>query len=100
MCEHRSRGPDVDLATSSEWSTVPAPGTRVLLTGAADAVNRLGGLDAVMGAAGVVDTIHRAEAFPLKEFPGEGRRPGSHPARAAPRRRHRPGPGRPLSLKE
>jgi NAD(P)-dependent dehydrogenase (short-subunit alcohol dehydrogenase family) len=34
----------------------------------ADAVERLGGLDAVIGAAGVVDTIHRAETFPLKEF--------------------------------
>jgi NAD(P)-dependent dehydrogenase (short-subunit alcohol dehydrogenase family) len=37
----------------------------------ADAVARLGGLDAVVGAAGVVDTIHRAETFPLKEFRGD-----------------------------
>lgn len=37
----------------------------------ADAVARLGGLDAVIGAAGVVDTIHRAETFPLKEFRGD-----------------------------
>ena len=99
-----------------DWLTVPAPGCRVLLTGAAgglgralssalaevgaevvgidlpgtdatvtadltdddsarravaDAVRRLGGLDAVIGAAGVVDTIHRAERFPLKEFRGD-----------------------------
>jgi len=37
----------------------------------ADAVDRLGGLDAVIGAAGVVDTIHRAETFPLAEFRGD-----------------------------
>jgi NAD(P)-dependent dehydrogenase (short-subunit alcohol dehydrogenase family) len=100
----------------TEWSTVPAPGTRVLVTGAAgglgravssalaevgaevvgidlpgtdatvtadltdddgargavtDAVRRLGGLDALVGAAGVVDTVHRAETFPLKEFRGD-----------------------------
>jgi 3-oxoacyl-[acyl-carrier protein] reductase len=100
----------------SEWSTVPAQGSRVLLTGAAgglgralsaalvevgaevvgidlpgtdatvtadltddddarhavaDASSRLGGLDALVGAAGVVDTIHRAETFPLKDFRGD-----------------------------
>jgi 3-oxoacyl-[acyl-carrier protein] reductase len=99
-----------------EWSTVPARGSRVLVTGAAgglgralldglaetgaevagidlpgtgatitadltdddaargaveDAVARLGGLDALIGAAGVVDTIHRADTFPLKEFRGD-----------------------------
>jgi NAD(P)-dependent dehydrogenase (short-subunit alcohol dehydrogenase family) len=37
----------------------------------AEAVARLGGLDAVVGVAGVVDTIHRAETFPLKEFRGD-----------------------------
>jgi NAD(P)-dependent dehydrogenase (short-subunit alcohol dehydrogenase family) len=37
----------------------------------AEAVARLGGLDAVAGVAGVVDTIHRAETFPLKEFRGD-----------------------------
>lgn len=97
----------------TEWSTVPAPGTRVLVTGAAGgigraagtalaelgcpfvgidrpgtgvdieadladdsaassavaaAVERLGGLDAVIGAAGVVDTIHRADRFPADAF--------------------------------
>jgi NAD(P)-dependent dehydrogenase (short-subunit alcohol dehydrogenase family) len=31
----------------------------------------LGGLDAVVGAAGVVDTIHRAERFPTDEFEGD-----------------------------
>jgi len=116
MSEHQPTGQHVRLMTSSEWSTVPAPGTRVLLTGAAgglgralsaalseagaevvgidlpgtratvtadltdddsarravaDTVDRLGGLDAVIGAAGVVDTIHRAETFPLKEFRGD-----------------------------
>jgi 3-oxoacyl-[acyl-carrier protein] reductase len=105
------------------WSTVPEPGTRVLVTGAAgglgralttalaelgaavvgidrpgtartdpgqageatligadladadaakravtDAVRLLGGLDAVVGAAGIVDTIHRAATFPLDAF--------------------------------
>jgi NAD(P)-dependent dehydrogenase (short-subunit alcohol dehydrogenase family) len=99
-----------------DWSTVPAAGSRVLVTGAAgglghalssvlvevgaevvgvdlpgtdatvtadltddhsarhavaDAVTRLGGLDALVGAAGVVDTIHRAETFPLNEFRGD-----------------------------
>jgi 3-oxoacyl-[acyl-carrier protein] reductase len=99
-----------------DWSTLPAPGTRVLVTGAAgglgralsaalvevgaevvgidlpgtdatvtadltdddsarrsvaDAATRLGGLDALVGAAGVVDTIHRAETFPLNEFRGD-----------------------------
>ena len=99
-----------------EWSTVPDPGSRVLVTGAAgglgralsaaltelgaevvgidvpgtdapvtadltdddsarravvDAVERLGGADLLIGAAGVVDTIHRAETFPLKEFRGD-----------------------------
>ncbi|HEY0451088.1 SDR family NAD(P)-dependent oxidoreductase [Actinophytocola sp.] len=99
-----------------DWSTVPVPGSRVVLTGAAgglgraladalgevgaevvgvdlpgtgatvtadltdddaarravaEAVGRLGGLDALIGAAGVVDTIHRAETFPLKAFRGD-----------------------------
>ena len=99
-----------------DWSTVPAAGTRVLVTGAAgglgralssvlvevgaevvgidlpgtdatvtadltdddsarravtDAVTRLGGLDALVGTAGVVDTVHRAETFPLTEFRGD-----------------------------
>ena len=35
MSEHQPTGQHVRLMTSSEWSTVPAPGTRVLLTGAA-----------------------------------------------------------------
>ncbi|MGP4014660.1 SDR family NAD(P)-dependent oxidoreductase [Saccharopolyspora sp. 5N708] len=34
----------------------------------ADAVAQLRGLDAVVGAAGVVDTIHRAGTFPLEAF--------------------------------
>ncbi|HEX4225795.1 MAG TPA: SDR family NAD(P)-dependent oxidoreductase [Pseudonocardiaceae bacterium] len=100
------------------WSTVPEPGSRVLVTGAAGGLGRalvaalgelgaevvgidrvgaesgevgkllfadltdaedarravgeaaelLGGLDAVVGAAGIVDTIHRASAFPLDAF--------------------------------
>jgi len=99
-----------------DWSTVPAAGSRVLVTGAAgglgralssvlvevgaevvgidlpgtdatvtadltdddsarravaDAAARLGGLDALVGAAGVVDTVHRAETFPLTEFRGD-----------------------------
>src|SRR5262249_10234090 len=33
-----------------------------------DAAARLGGLDGVVGAAGVVDTIHRAETFPVDAF--------------------------------
>jgi 3-oxoacyl-[acyl-carrier protein] reductase len=37
----------------------------------ADAVARLGGLDALVGAAGVVDTVHRAETFPLTAFRGD-----------------------------
>jgi 3-oxoacyl-[acyl-carrier protein] reductase len=97
----------------TEFSTVPEPGTRVLVTGAAggvgralgealgklgavvvgvdrpgtdaelaadladeaatgravaEAVRRLGGLDALVGAAGVVDTVHRASTFPPDAF--------------------------------
>jgi NAD(P)-dependent dehydrogenase (short-subunit alcohol dehydrogenase family) len=96
------------------WSTLPEPGSRVLVTGAAgglgralvaaltesgaevvgidrqgtgsrlitadladaadaqravaEAVELLGGLDAVVGAAGIVDTVHRAATFPLDAF--------------------------------
>ena len=61
---------------------IDLPGTRATVTAdltdddsarraVADTVDRLGGLDAVIGAAGVVDTIHRAETFPLKEFRGD-----------------------------
>jgi NAD(P)-dependent dehydrogenase (short-subunit alcohol dehydrogenase family) len=103
---------------SSEWSTVPATGSRVIVTGAAgglgrvlvsalfelgaevvgidrpgtdlpaglpsvtadltdevqgpraivEATERLGGLDALVGAAGIVDTIHRADRFPIASF--------------------------------
>lgn len=98
---------------TTDVNTIPAAGTRVLVTGAAgglgtaicaslsdlgcavagvdlaggdgilaadltdeasvrDAVkvaaDRLGGLDAIVGAAGVVDTIHRAERFPAEAF--------------------------------
>jgi NAD(P)-dependent dehydrogenase (short-subunit alcohol dehydrogenase family) len=97
----------------AEFSTVPEPGARVLVTGAAggvgraliealgklgaevvgidrpgaeadveadladeaateravaEAVRRLGGLDALVGAAGVVDTVHRASRFPADAF--------------------------------
>ncbi|MEV4601697.1 SDR family oxidoreductase [Amycolatopsis sp. NPDC049253] len=100
--------------TEPDWSTLPRPGSRVVVTGAAgglgralvaaltqvgarvvgidrvaaepehlvaeltdetaaaravaDAVERLGGLDAVIGAAGIVDTVHRASTFPLDAF--------------------------------
>lgn len=100
------------------WATVPAPGARVAVTGAAGGLGReltgaladlgvrvvgidrpggegspdvplveadltdesqvataleravgiLGGLDALVGAAGVVDTIHRARSFPMEAF--------------------------------
>jgi NAD(P)-dependent dehydrogenase (short-subunit alcohol dehydrogenase family) len=33
-----------------------------------EATDRLGGLDALVGAAGIVDTIHRADRFPLAAF--------------------------------
>jgi 3-oxoacyl-[acyl-carrier protein] reductase len=107
------------MGTSTpEWSTVPAAGSRVIVTGAAgglgrvltsallelgtevvgvdlpgteahpglrlvsadltdevaarraivEATERLGGLDALVGAAGTVDTIHRADRFPLAAF--------------------------------
>lgn len=32
------------------------------------AIERLGGIDALVGAAGVVDTIHRARTFPMADF--------------------------------
>lgn len=109
-----------ETTAAAEWSTVPRPGTRVLVTGAAGGVGRsllaalhsvgcrtvgvdrpgtgcdsddvdtfinadladpkdaaaavsegagaIGGLDAIVSAAGVVDTIHRASSFPLPEF--------------------------------
>lgn len=37
----------------------------------ATAVEQLGGLDAVIGAAGVVDTVHRAATFPPESFRGD-----------------------------
>lgn len=37
----------------------------------AEAVKRMGGLDALVGAAGVVDTIHRADRFPADAFRGD-----------------------------
>ncbi|GAA1711868.1 SDR family NAD(P)-dependent oxidoreductase [Fodinicola feengrottensis] len=100
----------------ADWSTVPEPGARVLVTGASGgvgralcealaklgaavvgvdrpgtdanltadltdevaagtavrtAVERMGGLDALVGAAGVVDTIHRADRFPAAAFRGD-----------------------------
>jgi 3-oxoacyl-[acyl-carrier protein] reductase len=33
-----------------------------------EAAERLGGLDALVGAAGIVDTIHRTDHFPLGTF--------------------------------
>ncbi|MGW4486876.1 SDR family NAD(P)-dependent oxidoreductase [Amycolatopsis sp. NPDC004368] len=97
-----------------DWSPLPRPGTRAVVTGAAgglgqalvtaltqagarvvgidraaagpehlvadltdetaatqavaEAAERLGGLDAVVGAAGIVDTVHRASRFPIGEF--------------------------------
>jgi NAD(P)-dependent dehydrogenase (short-subunit alcohol dehydrogenase family) len=103
---------------SSEWSTVPAAGSRIVVTGAAGGLGReltsvleslqadvvgidrpgtatapgvrlveadltddeaarraveqaaemLGGIDALVGCAGIVDTIHRARTFPLAAF--------------------------------
>jgi NAD(P)-dependent dehydrogenase (short-subunit alcohol dehydrogenase family) len=35
------------------------------------AIERLGGLDAVIGAAGLVDTVHRAATFPVEDFRGD-----------------------------
>lgn len=102
----------------SDWSTVPAAGSRVIVTGAAgglgmeltsalvklgvsvvgvdrpgtggasgarllaadltddeaarvvvtEACEVLGGLDALVGAAGIVDTVHRARGFPMEAF--------------------------------
>ena len=40
MSEHQPTGQHARLMTSGEWSTVPAPGTRVLLTGAAGGLGR------------------------------------------------------------
>jgi 3-oxoacyl-[acyl-carrier protein] reductase len=37
----------------------------------ASAIDHLGGLDALVGAAGIVDTIHRADRFPLSAFRGD-----------------------------
>ena len=103
---------------ASDWSTVPAAGSRVLVTGAAGGLGReltsalgklgadvvgidrpgteaapgvrlvqadladdqdarrsveaarelLGGIDALVGAAGIVDTISRARSFPMEAF--------------------------------
>jgi NAD(P)-dependent dehydrogenase (short-subunit alcohol dehydrogenase family) len=39
--------------------------------GVAEAVERLGGLDALVANAGVVDTLHRAERFPAEAWAGD-----------------------------
>jgi NAD(P)-dependent dehydrogenase (short-subunit alcohol dehydrogenase family) len=70
------------VETGAEVVGIDLPGTGATVTAdltdedsarraVADAVARLGGLDALVGAAGVVDTIHRAETFPLNEFRGD-----------------------------
>lgn len=128
-CGTVEQGPD--------WSTVPAPGIRVLVTGpgglgravssalaevgaevmgidlpgteatvtsdltdddstrraVADVVERLGGLDALVGAAGVVDTIHRGGPCRAWPRPSGRRGPARHAAvwaarGAAPRALH------------
>jgi NAD(P)-dependent dehydrogenase (short-subunit alcohol dehydrogenase family) len=58
----------VDLPGTDATVTVDLTDDAGARHAVADVVARLGGLDAVIGAAGVVDTIHRAETFPLAEF--------------------------------
>jgi len=50
MSEHQPTSQHACLMTSSEWSTGPAPGTRVLLTGAAGGLGRA--LSAALSEAG------------------------------------------------
>lgn len=62
-----------------EVAACDAPGTAAPFTfdvrdpeavrsGVGDAISELGGCDAVVANAGIVDTIHRAEQFPLEEW--------------------------------
>src|SRR2546430_725157 len=51
MSEHQPRGQHARLMASSEWSAVPTPGTRVLLTGAAGGLGRA--LSAAWAVAGI-----------------------------------------------
>ena len=59
MSEHQPTGQHVRLMTSSEWSTVPAPGTRVLLTGAAGGLGRA--LSAALSEAGAEVVVVRGD---------------------------------------
>lgn len=57
--------PDVPLLTA-DLTDEEAAGDAVRA-----AVDQLGGLDALVGAAGIVDTIHRARSFPMDAFRGD-----------------------------
>jgi 3-oxoacyl-[acyl-carrier protein] reductase len=76
-CECRIGACDLTSAVESGFADVPAVCATARFdvrdragveSAVADVVQRLGGLDAVVANAGVVDTIHRAERFPEEEW--------------------------------
>jgi NAD(P)-dependent dehydrogenase (short-subunit alcohol dehydrogenase family) len=55
--------PEIERFITADLSDPQASAATV-----AEAASVLGGLDALVGAAGIVDTIHRAATFPIDEF--------------------------------
>jgi 3-oxoacyl-[acyl-carrier protein] reductase len=68
LAEALDRGAPDGAALAVPFDVGDAEGVR---RGVAEAVDALGGLDAVVGNAGVVDTIHRAERFPAEAWAGD-----------------------------
>jgi NAD(P)-dependent dehydrogenase (short-subunit alcohol dehydrogenase family) len=60
----RSGAPLDDVAGAAATSSFDVRDRAATEAGVADAIATLGGLDAVVANAGIVDTIHRAERFP------------------------------------
>jgi 3-oxoacyl-[acyl-carrier protein] reductase len=60
--------PILDLAQTAVTATFDVRDRAAVEGGVADAIAALGGCDAVVANAGIVDTVHRAERFPQDEW--------------------------------
>ncbi len=60
--------PIADLAHAAAWNEFDVRDRVAVEVGVAEATAALGGCDAVVANAGIVDTIHRAERFPEAEW--------------------------------